>query len=253
MDEKKILINNLEINYKTAGEGKSLLVLHGWGGSSDTWIEVQEILSKQGYKTICPDLPGFGKSQIPAYAWDLDDYCDFIESFILSLNLEKFYLLGHSFGGALAVKCGLKFPQKIEKLFLIDAACFRRAKLKKRIFFIIAKILKIFSFLPFYSQAKKAFYKFMVGRSDYPYAEGIMKDIYLKIIKEDLGDDLGKIKMLTVIIWGEKDRTTPLKQAYLVKEKIYQAKLEIIPDVGHSPHRDTPEILAEKILENLNH
>ncbi|MEA3292985.1 MAG: alpha/beta hydrolase, partial [Patescibacteria group bacterium] len=115
MEEKKIFINGLKINYKIAGEGQLILILHGWGGSSDSWVEVIKILSNQGYKIICPDLPGFGKTQKPNYSWELGDYRNFVKKFIENLNLEKFYLLGHSFGGAIAVKFSSIFPEKTEK------------------------------------------------------------------------------------------------------------------------------------------
>ena len=83
MEEKKAVINGLNINYKVLGGGKPLLILHGWTISgSESWNQVQEILSQKGYKVICPDLPGFGKSQAPPYAWSLDDYCDFIGKLI---------------------------------------------------------------------------------------------------------------------------------------------------------------------------
>jgi len=246
-----MIIKGLKVNYKILGEGKPLLILHGWGSRSDNWQRVGEMLAKNGIKVIIPDLPGFGQSDKPSTAWNLDDYCDFVEEFVRILNLDKFYLLGHSFGGALAVKCGLKFPEKIDKLFLVGAACFRRKAFRKKLFYIIAKIFKVFSFLPFYSSMRKGFYKFIVRKSDYSYADGIMKDIYLKIIKQDLSDVLSWIQISTIIIWGEKDKIKKTKEAYLIKEKIQDSKLEIISGVGHSPHLKTPERLAELISKNL--
>lgn len=249
--EKEVYINKLKTNYKVAGKGQPILILHGWGSNSEKWQVVAELLANLGIKVIILDLPGFGKSQKPNHAWGLDDYCNFIEKFISALNLEKFYLLGHSFGGALAVKCSLKFPEKIEKLFLVGAACFRRKALRKRLFYIISKILKIFSFFPYYSQFRRGFYKFIVRKSDYPYTEGVMKDVYLKIIKEDLSDILSRVQVPTIIIWGDKDKTIPIKEARLINQKIKNSDLEIIPKVGHNPHRENPEKLLEVITKFL--
>ncbi len=246
-----MIIKGLKINYKTLGEGRPLLILHGWGSRSDNWQKVGELLANNGVKVIIPDLPGFGQSDKPQTSWNLDEYCDFVEEFVKNLGLERFSLSGHSFGGALAVKCGLKFPEKIDKLFLVGAACFRRKAFRKKLFYIIAKIFKVFSFLPFYSSIRKAFYKFIVRKSDYSYADGIMKDVYLKIIKQDLLDVLSRIQISTIIIWGEKDKIKKIKEARLIKEKIQNSKLEIISDVGHSPHLETPGKLAEIISENL--
>jgi len=249
MKEEIIFINDLRINCRIMGEGKPILVLHGWGSNSERWQKVGELLVKKEFKVVIPDLPGFGKSQEPLYSWGLNDYCGFIEKLVLTLKLEKFYLLGHSFGGAVAVKYSFQFPQKVEKLFLVSPACLRKKSLKKRLFFILSKILKIFSFLPFYQKIRKGLYKFIIRKSDYLYAKGMMKDIYLKIIKEDLSDILPFIKISTIIIWGEKDKIKPLKEAYLIKKKIKNSKLEIIPNVGHNPHRESPEKLSEIIIQ----
>ncbi len=259
-------IKGLEINYEVIGEGNrgaqpkagrtrwegcSLLILHGWGSNSGRWEKVGELLAEKGVKVIIPDLPGFGSSQKPFEAWGLDDYCEFIQEFTKLLNLEKFYLLGHSFGGALAVKCSLKFPEKINKLFLVSAACFRRRALKKRLFYIISKILKIFSFLPGYQSIKKGFYKFIIRKSDYLNTEGVMKDIYLKIIKEDLSDILSQVQVPTIIIWGGQDDVTKIKEARLINEKIKGSRLKVIPNAGHDLNVKTPEELSELMKQFL--
>ena len=80
-----------------------------------------------------------------------------------------------------------------------------------------------------------------------------MRDTYLRIISEDLEDILGNIQIPTIIIWGEKDNITTLNQGRLINKKIDDSRLEIIPNVGHSPHKEVPEILSQKILENINH
>ncbi|HHE76444.1 MAG TPA: alpha/beta hydrolase, partial [Candidatus Parcubacteria bacterium] len=223
MEEKRVKIKNLNINFtefKPAEKKGLFLILHGWGSRAEKWRTVGELLAERGYRVIIPDLPGFGKSDKPKLIWGLDDYCDFVNELVRQLKLEKFYLLGHSFGGALAVKCSLKFPKKIDKLFLVGAACFRRKAIRKKIFYIIAKVLKIFSFFPGYQTFRKGFYKFIVRKSDYPYAEGIMKDIYLKIIKEDLSDFLPLVQVPTIIIWGENDKIKSVREARLINEAV---------------------------------
>ena len=244
-----MIIRGLKTSYKTLGEGKPLLILHGWGSRSDNWQKVGEMLAKNGIKVIIPDLPGFGQSDKPSTAWNLDDYCDFVEEFINKLGLlNGFYLLGHSFGGALAVKCGLKFPEKIDKLFLVGAACFRRKTPKKRFLYILSKIFPS-RFLSS-SLLRRAFYRFIV-KSDYPSVNGIIKEIYLKVIKQDLSDVLSQIQIPTVVICGEKDNITPLNDAKIINQKIKDSRLEIIPSVGHDLNLKTPEKLAEAISKNL--
>lgn len=257
----KAIIKGLDINCKVIGGGRTslpalpdrqagvrqVLILHGWGSNSEKWQGVGELLAEKGAKVIIPDLPGFGQSQEPSRAWNLDDYCGFVEEFVKYLNLEKFFLLGHSFGGETAVKYSLRFPEKIEKLFLIDASCIRTRDFRKKLLYIVSKIFKIFSFIPF---LRKAFYRFIVGKSDYLSTEGVMRDTYLKVIGEDLSAILSQVQVPTVIIWGEKDDITPLKDGYLIKEKIQNSRLEVIPRVKHNPHLESPEKLASLILES---
>lgn len=255
--EKRATINGLNINYKIIGQARPesvpFLILHGWGSRSEKWQDAIKIISDQNFRVIILDLPGFGLSDKPKMSWNIDEYCNFIEDFIKFVNLDSFYLVGHSFGGALAIKYCLRHSQKIKKLFLIDAACFRRSDYRKKFFYVVAKIFKIFSFLPFYDSFRKVFYDFIVGRSDYAYVDGVMKESFLKIINEDLGNVLNKIEVPTIIIWGEKDNITTIKEAYKINAEIKGSKLEIIPGTGHSPYRESPKILAEKILENINH
>ena len=243
-----MIIKGLKTNYKALGEGKPLLILHGWGSRSDNWQKVGEALAKNGIKVVIPDLPGFGQSDKPLTAWNLDDYCDFVEEFVRVLNLDKFYLLGHSFGGEIAIKYSLKFPEKIDKLFLVSASCIRTRDLKKKLLYIISKIFKVFSFIPL---LRKAFYRFVVGKSDYLSTQGVMRDTYLKIIAQDLSGVLSKVQVPTVVIWGEKDNITPLNDARVINQKIKGSKLEIIPNVGHDLNLKTPEKLSEAISKNL--
>ncbi|PIR71923.1 MAG: alpha/beta hydrolase, partial [Candidatus Nealsonbacteria bacterium CG10_big_fil_rev_8_21_14_0_10_36_24] len=88
-----MIINGLKINYKIIGEGRPFLILHGWGSNFEKWQKVGELLVEKNLKVIIPDLPGFGESQKPTIAWNLDDYCNFVEEFVKILNLDKFFLL----------------------------------------------------------------------------------------------------------------------------------------------------------------
>jgi len=251
MREEKILINNFRVNYKIGGEGEDFLILHGWGSSAERWQKIGESLVKNGYKVVIVDLPGFGETDKPLEAWSLDDYCNFIDNFTKALKLERFYLLGHSFGGSLAIKYSLRFPEKIKKMFLVASAGIRRKTFKKSFFRKIAKVFKKLSFLPFYSLIRRAFYKVAIRKSDYPYTEGVMKKTFLKVINEDLSGVVSKISVPTIIIWGDKDELVPLADAYFLNQEIKNSKLEIISEGTHNLAREKPEELIQKIIDNL--
>ncbi|MFA6376817.1 MAG: alpha/beta hydrolase, partial [Candidatus Paceibacterota bacterium] len=143
MKEQKIIINDLAENYKAYGkelpsfakvsEDKPVvLVLHGWGIGSGSWVGVAEGLARDGFGVVCPDMSGFGKSQEPEKPWKVDDYVKFVEDFAAQLGLEKFYLLGHSFGGGVAAVYAAKHPDKMEKMVLCDSAIIRKERLDWR-------------------------------------------------------------------------------------------------------------------------
>jgi len=253
MEEKQIIVENLNINYKIFGSGKPFLVLHGWRSNSDRWQSFSESLSQKNIKIIVPDMPGFGKSEEPKIAWSADNYVEWINNFSNAVPELKhgFYLLGHSFGGMLAAKFTLKYTQKVEKLFLVSASCIRIKTPSKKLAYNISRIIKIFYFFPYYELFRKFVYKYIIKRSDYLHVSGIMKDIYLKIISEDLSYKLPFIKVPTIIVWGPKDDLTPIEHADIINDKIHKSKLVVIPDADHYLNIKIPEVLAQKVLENV--
>jgi len=245
------IINGVKINYLVFGEGKPFLILHGWGSASDRWIKEAEIISQKGFMVIIPDLPGFGASDKLTRPWTVNDYVKWFEEFTRNLNIENFYLLGYSFGGALAAKISVKYPQRVQKLFLVAAAIIRKKTAKKSFSAKTAKLIKLFYFLPYYSFFRKAVYKFIIRKSDYIYTEGIMKETYLNVVSDDVSCHLPFIRVPTVIIWGDRDQSVPIEDAHFVNEKVKNSKLIIIPGADHLMHKQMPEIVAEKVLENL--
>jgi len=228
-----------------------LIILHGWQGLKERWDKIKEKIEKGGVKVIIPDLPGFIEGTELTQPWDLNNYLVWMENFIekekSSGNLiEPFFLLGHSFGGRIAIKFAVKHPQKLKGLILISAA---GIKTKEKFISNFTPFLKKFSFLPGYSFFRKLFYKFVIRKTDYLNVEGVMKETFKKVIEEDLAPILPQIRTKTLIIWGEKDKDTPISDGYLMKEKIENARMEILKGIGHIPHLDCPEILAKKILD----
>lgn len=264
MTEKEILIGDLKINYKVFGAGEPFLILHGWGSRSDKWQRIGELLSEKGILAIVPDLPGFSKSQTLNNTWNLNDYCRFVKEFVkLCPEIkEDFNLLGHSFGGALSIKFSVEEPQRIKKLFLVAPACFRKITFKKKVFSKIARVVRVLFFslpgtvknklAPSYNNFRKAVYKILIRKSDYPYVkEEIMKKTFSNVVKEDISFYFSYIKIPTVIIFGDKDNVTPKREGDFINKRISNSKLIVIPEAGHDLNVKTPEILAENILNNL--
>jgi len=249
--EKKIHLHNIAVNYKMVGSGPVLLVLHGWGSRNDKWEKVGELLSRHNFSVVIPDLPGFGKSEQPKSPWGIEEYRVFVEEFVNTLGLKEFYVLGHSFGGGLALAYTAGHKERVKKLFLVAPAIRRKKNLRKHILRAAAKIGKLFSFLPFYSLFRKAVYKYIIRTSDYPYQKGVMKDTYLKVVGQDLSLLLSEVKVPTVILWGEKDDVVSVEDAYFIKEHIKDSQLALLPEGDHDIEQKMPQAFTQKILEFL--
>jgi len=252
--QKRIEIDGKELSYKVAGTGKSFLILHGWGASSNSWMNFVEEMSGKGFQLIIPDLPGFGKSSDPDISWGSEDYVNIILELIKRLDLKDFYLLGHSFGGGVALKIATR-DGNANKLILCDAAIVReerldlRQKISKMLAAISSKLVS--RNFPGYRFFEKMVYK-LAGASDYYRANPAMKEVFKKVVSEDLSFLLDKVKQPCLIIWGGDDRATPLIDGYLLNKEIKDSELKIIVGARHNPYKTHPKETAIAVINFLN-
>ncbi|HID86881.1 MAG TPA: alpha/beta hydrolase [Anaerolineae bacterium] len=253
--EREIEIDDIALTYKLAGEGRPLLILHGWGSSSDAWVEVQGKLARQGYRVCVPDLPGFGKSGPPPRPWGMDDYARFVANLAQRLGMEEFFLVGHSFGGRIGIRLTILHPERVLGLVLCASAGIKpKRTLKHWTFWALAKGGNALLSLPLLSRlrepARKGLY-LLVGEWDYYRAQGVMKETVKKVIEEDLRFDLKDVTVPTLIVWGDRDRVTPLSDAHIMKKEIPNATLEILEGAGHRLPYEEPEIFTRLVLTFL--
>lgn len=233
----------------------TILILHGWGRFTNSWMPVKKQLEDSGCSVFYPSIPGLDEKQPLEKPWTIDNYVEWAKDFAEKNNLGKFFILGHSFGGRISIKFAVKYPEKLNGLILVSAAGIRNKKISKiyNLFVKLAKIINKLSFLPGYELCRKMLYRLVLRKTDYiTLKTQIMKDTFKKVIEEDLSDRLTQIKIPTVILWGDKDKTTPLSDARFIREAIPNSKLEILPGIGHKPHIEVPELLAQKITEFIN-
>ena len=253
IEERRIKIDGLDVNYKIAGSGQPILILHGWGGTSESWAKVQELLSKK-YLVVVPDLPGFGKTPSPPAGWSLERYVDFIERFTQELDLGCIILLGHSFGGRMAILYAIKYPEELSRLILCAAAGIRHVRLRHKVLLIIAKAANLIGSLPFirrYRQRVRTIFYRAIGRTDYMEAEGVMKEVFLSVLSRNLESILSSITSPTLLLWGEEDNFVEIEDAHIMKKEIPNSTLVTFPGIGHTPHKNIPEELAGEIEKFL--
>jgi len=219
---------------------KTAVVLHGWASNPAHWSQVIKGLKDNGFNVLKPNLPGF-KTAI-SRPYNTQDYVDWLKTNLRGKG--KVILIGQSFGGQIAIQFTAQNPESVERLVLIGSAGIRREfNLKKQIFWLLAKMGKILTASPL---AKKILYK-LAREWDYANATPIMKETLKNIVKDDQRGNLSKIKAPTLLIWGSKDRYTPLRHGRLMNRLIDGSTLKIIAGGRHGLHFTHPKELTELI------
>jgi len=237
----KIKIDNLKINYIQYGEGRDIVLLHGWGQNIAMMRPIGDNFSDKFRITIL-DLPGFGESDEPTIPWDIDKYELMLEKFLKELNVKKPIMIGHSFGGRLAIRYSARNP--IDKLVLFGSPCIRiQEKLS-----IGVKILKKLKTLPGMNGIGEYMKKF-IGSRDYKAASPVMRQTLVNVVNEDLSRYAREIEEPTLLIWGDHDIEAPVSDAKELEKIMVDAALIILPGTHYAYLENLPRVVA--ILNNF--
>lgn len=238
----KTTILNHQFNYYMSGEGQDVILLHGWGQNIEMMMPLHQHLEKT-YRVWTIDFPGFGESEMPQTPYNVDDYAAFLHAFVEVMGIINPTLIGHSFGGRVAIVYANHYPT--HKLVLMDAAGIRpKRTLPYYLRIYTYKVSKRLIKLPFFNRyethlASKA------GSSDYRQLNDEMKKTFIKVVNQDLTSLLSTIKQPTLIIWGAKDDATPLAMGQLMEKKIPNAGLIVFEHAGHYAYLEClPQVLA---------
>ncbi len=239
----EIKIKGLHIHYLMEGDPKQpkVLLLHGWGASSKAFLPVISSLS-QKYCVYALDFPGFGDSEEPNENYDVLKYAELTKEFIEKLKLESVTLIGHSFGGRVIMKLVGDLGVKPAKIVLVDSAGIKPKRKASYYFKVYSYKLgkKMIQFFLPKEKAQICIEKMQknAGSEDYKQASPVMKKIFVQVVNEDLKYCLPKITVPTLLIWGEKDEDTPLKDAKIIEKLIPDCGLVVIKGAGHFSYLD---------------
>ena len=256
---KEVLVFGQKIQYVEAGSGPTVILLHGLGGSSLVWnFNIGPLAEK--FHVVVPDQIGFGKSDKPLVNYRIGTYVDFLDQFCKQLKIERATLVGNSMGGWIAAMFTAAFPDRVDKLVLVDAAGYTPPKdFDTRTFFGLNPTtregMKVLIAKVFYNkafQADAAIDQAMAVR----LAAGdgyTIKSITESIIRgEDFLDDVVKnIKRPTLIVWGRQDGLVPLTDGEHFNKDIAGSKMIVIDQCGHVPNAEKPGEFNAAVLKFL--
>lgn len=253
--ERSIEIDGVTMRYDVEGTGpRPVIVMHGWGCKAST-MAIPAAAAADGTTTVYNlDLPGFGGSTEPADVWGVEQYTAFVEQFARKEHITKPVLIGHSFGGRISIVYASR--NEVDRVVLIDSAGIKPRRSMRY-------YVKVYSFkaakhlLPYIAGKNKASQlidkmRGRAGSADYNQASPKMRAILSKVVNEDLTHLLPAIKAPTLLIWGEKDTATPLRDARIMEKRIPDAGLVSYPEAGHYSFLDRPAQTTAVIKSFLN-
>ena len=251
--EKNIKINGLNFHYTVQGSGSPIVLMHGWGCNLTTLASIEKIAA-ESHTVYNVDFPGFGESEEPHEVWGVELYTQLIEKFIEAEGIENPILLGHSFGGRVGILYSSR--NKVKKLILVDAAGVKPRRSLKYYFKVytykLGKKLMPLIYGKKGAQERIEQMRAKRGSSDYNNASPMMRAILSKVVNEDLKHCMPKISAPTLLIWGENDTATPLRDAQIMEKLIPDAGLVSFPGCGHYSFLDNPIQFAAVLRSFIN-
>jgi pimeloyl-ACP methyl ester carboxylesterase len=248
----QVVVNNLLVNYTKVGKGPVVLGLHGWGDSLTTFNQLAKDL-QSNYQFIALDLPGFGTSQIPAEAWGVGEYANFVGRWLKKLGIGKAKaIIGHSNGGAIAIYGISENLIQAEKLILLASAGVRDQKKgrKKLLRIVVGGGKAATAILPHKAKKKikSKFYK-SIGSEALLLPE--LEESFRRIVGEDVQGRAKKLSIPTLLIYGAKDKAVPLSYGQLLHDAIPHSKLEVLPNAEHFVHLEEAQKVSALVQQFL--
>ncbi|MCS5527983.1 MAG: alpha/beta hydrolase [Nitrosopumilus sp.] len=261
MKEKFVEIDGNKIRYFESGSSKHTIVLiHGLGASSERWKYVIPLFEAD-FHVIVPDLIGFGHSDKPIVDYTLDYFSNFLEKFLISLNIEYASIIGSSLGGQVAAEYTSSHSESVEKLILVSPSGIMKQPTPALDAYIMAALY------PNEQSAKNAFETMegsgksvpvdiiqgFVTRMKLPNAKHAFMSTLLGLKNSDLiTKKLANISSPTLVIWGTNDPVIPITFAHDFTSSIKNCQFYEMNGCGHTPYVQEPEKFASYALNFLN-
>ncbi len=241
-----VIINDTKVGFKKFGSGDPILIVHGWGGSSESLSTLGRLIKDHSVYLI--DLPGFGISSDPPKNWGVKEYAEIVKDFIQKLELTGCTYIGHSFGGGIGILMASEYPGVISKLILL-APAYHREPIESS---VSKKVNKI---IPFYKNIKgllkgprKLYYRIFHPMSD-AMKDPHLENVYRNIISSDLREYVKNIDIPTLLLWGKKDVHTPETDSLFLVKNIKNIEYHSFRSYSHGFPLKYPEKIVPLIYQ----
>jgi pimeloyl-ACP methyl ester carboxylesterase len=269
---RHVSIHGHSVGYRRAGDGEAILLIHGLAGSSRTWDDVIPELIRN-HDVIAPDLLGHGESAKPVGDYSLGAFASGLRDFLSVLDVPSVTIVGHSFGGGVAMQLAYQHPHLVDRLVLVGSGGLGRevswllrvltlpgAEYLMPVFFpkpVVDRATAVGRELgrrnirsPRLAEMWRA-YSSLAGASNRSAFVRTMRGVIEpggQMV--DARDRLYLAAHIpTLIVWGDHDGIIPVTHAYSAHEAIESSRLEILEGVGHFPHVEAPEVFADVLVD----
>ncbi|MFZ5858031.1 MAG: alpha/beta fold hydrolase [Chloroflexota bacterium] len=273
-DSKFIEVNGLNVHYKMFGQGEPVFILlHGFGASLFSWHEVTAPLAEYG-TVIAYDRPAFGLTERPM-EWEGESpyspqsQVELVIGLMDALGIEKAILVGNSAGGTISMQAALQYPDRVQALILVDPAVFAgggapawtrpilNTPQMNRVGPLISRQLQArgpeFIELAWHDPSKIT-PEIMEGYQKPLQAENWDKALWFLTVssrESGLTERVGELTLPTLVITGDDDRIVPTEQSLKLADELPNAQLVVVPQCGHVPHEEHPELFMQAVTDFL--
>ncbi len=227
------------------GPAAPVLALHGWGRSRHDWARVLAVTGG-----LALDLPGFGAAPPPAAPMGAEGYAEAVAPVFGALD-GPVVVVGHSFGGRVAVHLAARRPEAVAGLVLAGVPLVRLSGTRPR----VApgyRAVRLARRLRLISEATLERARHRYGSADYRAATGVMREVLVRVVGESYEEQLAALACPVHLVWGAADWLVPPAVAERARDLLAAGTLTLLPVVGHDVPAEAPEALAAAIREMLD-
>jgi 4,5:9,10-diseco-3-hydroxy-5,9,17-trioxoandrosta-1(10),2-diene-4-oate hydrolase len=274
-EQRIIEVEGFRTRYIAAGTGPAVVLLHAGGESSSDWQWTISALADT-YSVYAPNLHGLGEEDFPTIQYTTDFLFRFVMQFLTKLHIEHATIVGNSLGGLIGMQVALASPSQVQALVLVDSAGLGReispfvtlaalpglAELATTFCMTPLGALQraVFKIPLLFSQTNRVPEKWFMEQyrlAQTPYFMAATLSALRSQLtgweqREVLLEELPRMEIPTLLIWGQYDQIIPIMHAHHAMERLKNGRMVVVPGCGHMPHVEQPEEFASALKSFLD-